>query len=211
MKLAGGNHLPPVAKVRLGEGLEPFHARGQPLNQPSQLLMRLPQLQFQPPVDSSLPGLRVEVWETRVEVCPQLLLEAVAPPFKGVGGHKGCYLCQHLQAIPIEMVTENTRQTNQAFRPQYAGMSAILLANKADVTRSACGYLVSSFQLNAPRAKAQVTAVQILQYLAVMLIEHVKLTLHCMDLDITELAYLVKSFLLCSKLGGQGACELSIG
>jgi len=33
-----------------------------------------------------------------------LLLEAVAAPLKGVGGHKGCYLCQHLQAIPIEMM-----------------------------------------------------------------------------------------------------------
>lgn len=145
--------------------------------------MRLPQLQFQPPVDSSLPGLRVEVRETRVEVCPELLLEAVAAPLKGVGGHKGCYLCQHLQAIPSEMVTENTRQTNRAFRPQYKGMPAMVLANNVDITRTACwcGYHVSSFQLNTPQAEAQVTAVQVLQYLAVMLIEHVKLTLYCTD------------------------------
>ena len=64
--------------------------------------MRLPQLQFQRPVDSSLPGSQVEIWETRIKVCPELLLEAVAAPLKGAGGHKGCYLYQHLQAIPTD-------------------------------------------------------------------------------------------------------------
>jgi len=44
-----------------------------------------------------------------------------------------------------------------------------------------------------------------------MLIEHMKLTLYCMNLNMTTVVYLVKGFLLFSKLGGQGACKLSIG
>ena len=150
--------------MRLGEGLKPFHARGQPLNQPSQLLMRLPQLQFQPPVDSSLPGLRVEVRETRVEVCPELLLEAVAAPLKGVGGHKGCYLCQHLQTFPDDGVTQDTKQMSKAPRPQYKGMSAMVAAKDVVVSVNACwcACRVSWLHPSMPQAEAQVTAAPIL-------------------------------------------------
>lgn len=80
----------------MNKGLEPLHAGGQPLHLPPQLLVRLPQLGFEPSVNGGLPSPRGVVWEVRVKLNPEFLPQTIVTPVEGVGGHKGCHLCQHL-------------------------------------------------------------------------------------------------------------------
>ena len=140
--------------------------------------MRLPQLQFQPPVDSSLPGARVEVWEPRVKVCPELLLEAVAAPLQGVGGHKGRHLCQHLQATPFAMMWSHRTQDNQTTVKRHI-CSGSGQGCTCDKKRLLC--VLASPKYASSKGKSQ--AAQVPHCLVVTLMEHVKLTLHSYELE----------------------------
>ena len=92
------------AKVCISKGLKPFHAGGPPLHLPPQLLVRFPQLGVKAPVNGGLPSPRGVVWEVRVKLSPQFLPQSIVTPVKGVGGHKGGHLCQHLHMYRLHNV-----------------------------------------------------------------------------------------------------------